>query len=145
MDKTGTRSYEPNLKHQSNEWKRPCSPCSKKVRSTQCAAKVMFIVANNIAWVILHHAISKADGKCCLLLHFLQHHLRPVLRRKRRHLEVQNPIILLTVQGVTALLLSRTSCVTGNGRFCYIHRTDPIWVYVVIMVYNAFQTSDRSW
>ncbi|KAJ4435811.1 hypothetical protein ANN_18430 [Periplaneta americana] len=59
------------------------------------AVKMMFIVAYDIDGVILHHAVPprqtvNADYYC----RFLQHHLRPALRRKRRHLGVQNPIIL---------------------------------------------------
>ncbi|KAJ4438827.1 hypothetical protein ANN_14780 [Periplaneta americana] len=44
MDEAWTRSQEPNLKCQSNEWKHPGSPRPKKVRPTQSAVK-MFIVA----------------------------------------------------------------------------------------------------
>ncbi|KAJ4432604.1 hypothetical protein ANN_21227, partial [Periplaneta americana] len=95
MDETWTRSYEPKLKRQSNEWKHPGSPRPKKVRPTQSAVKEMFIVAYDIDGVILHHAVLprqtvNADYYC----KFLQHHLRPALRRKRRYLVVQNPIIL---------------------------------------------------
>ncbi|KAJ4431732.1 hypothetical protein ANN_20334 [Periplaneta americana] len=59
------------------------------------AVKMKFIVAYDIDGVILHHAVPprqtvNADYYC----RFLQHHLRPALRRKRRHLVVQNPIIL---------------------------------------------------
>ena len=43
-DETRARSYEPNLKRQSNEWKHPGSPSPKKVHPAQCAVKVMFIV-----------------------------------------------------------------------------------------------------
>ncbi|KAJ4437127.1 hypothetical protein ANN_17262 [Periplaneta americana] len=86
---------QPNLKRQSNEWKHPGSSRPKKVRPTQSAVKVMFIVAYDTDGVILHHAVpprqtANADCYC----RFLQHHLRPVLRRKRRYLVVQNPIIL---------------------------------------------------
>ena len=54
---------------------------------------------------IAQRCTSKADGKCCLLLH-----LPAALRRKRRHLVVQNPISLHenarnhTVAAVTNLL-----------------------------------------
>ncbi|KAJ4427997.1 hypothetical protein ANN_24010 [Periplaneta americana] len=48
MDETWTRSYEPNLKRQSNEWKHPGSPHPKKVRPTQSAVKETFIVAYDI-------------------------------------------------------------------------------------------------
>ncbi|KAJ4445761.1 hypothetical protein ANN_12446 [Periplaneta americana] len=57
MDEAWTRSYEPNLKRQSNEWKHPGSPRPKKVRPTQSAVKEMFIVAYDIDGVILHHAV----------------------------------------------------------------------------------------
>ncbi|KAJ4438964.1 hypothetical protein ANN_14918 [Periplaneta americana] len=61
----------------------------------ESAVKVRFIVAYDIDGVILHHAVPprqmvNADYYC----RFLQHHLRPDLRRKRRHLGVQNSIIL---------------------------------------------------
>ncbi|KAJ4446802.1 hypothetical protein ANN_13500 [Periplaneta americana] len=57
MDETWTRSYEPNLKRQSNEWKHPGSPRPKKVRPTKSSVKEMFIVAYEIDGVILHHAV----------------------------------------------------------------------------------------
>ena len=95
MDETWARSCEPNLKRQSNEWKHPGSPSLKKVRPTQCAVKVMFFVTYEIDGVILHHAVPPrqtvdTDYYCT----FLRHHICPTLRRKRRHLVVQNPIIL---------------------------------------------------
>ena len=47
---------------------------------------------------------------------FLQHHLCPALRRKRRHLVVQNAIIIHdNTRNHTAAAV--TSCATGNGRF----------------------------
>ena len=53
MDETWAGSYEPNSKPQSNEWKHPGSPRSKKVRPTQSAV----IVAYDIDVVILYHAV----------------------------------------------------------------------------------------
>ena len=90
MDKTWAVSYEPNLKRQSIEWKHLGPPRPKKVRPTQCAMKVMSIVAyGNTA----PRCSAKADGlpTCCT---FLQDHLHPEHRRKIRHLVVQNSIIL---------------------------------------------------
>ena len=58
MNETRARSYEPNLKRQSNEWKNPGSPRPKKVRLTQCALKMMFIVAYGNDGVILLYAVS---------------------------------------------------------------------------------------
>ncbi|KAJ4435479.1 hypothetical protein ANN_18095 [Periplaneta americana] len=80
---------QPNLKRQSNEWKHPGSSRPKKVCPTQSAVKVMFIVVYDNDGVILHHAVpprqtANADYYC----RFLQHHLRPALRRKRRHLVI---------------------------------------------------------
>ena len=37
----------------------------------------------------------------------------------------------MTMQGVTPLLFSTSSCAAGNGRFWNIHRTHPIWVHEI--------------
>ena len=95
MDETRARSYEPNMKHQSNEWKHLGSPRPKKVRPTVCAVNVMFIVAYDIDEVILHHAVlPRQSVNTAYYCMFLQHHLHSVLRRRRRHLVVWNPMIL---------------------------------------------------
>ena len=70
MDETWARSYEPNLKRQSNEWKHPGFLCPKKVRPTQCAVKVMLIVAYDTDGVIMYHAVyPRQIINACLLLH----------------------------------------------------------------------------
>ena len=71
MDEAWARSYEPNLKRQSDEWKHPSSPRPKKVRPIQCAVKVMFIVDYDIYGVVMHHDVptSTAEGKRCVLLY----------------------------------------------------------------------------
>ena len=70
MDETWARSYVPNLKRQSNEWKHPGSPGPKKVRPTQCAVKVMFTVVYDIDEVILQEAVPpRQTVKRCLLLY----------------------------------------------------------------------------
>lgn len=67
---------------------------SKKVRATQSAVKVMFIVAYDVSGVILHHAVPpRVTVDAAYYCRFLEHHLRPALRRKR-HFMVQHPIIL---------------------------------------------------
>ena len=66
MDENSAVSYVRNLKRQSNEWKHPGSPRPKKLRPTQCAVKVMFIVAYDTDAL---RCTSKADGIRCLLLH----------------------------------------------------------------------------
>ena len=71
------------------------SPCRNKVRPTQCAEKVMVIVVYDTDEIIQQHAVSpKQTVNLAYYCTFIQHHLRPALRRKRRHLVVQNPIIL---------------------------------------------------
>ena len=71
------------------------SPRPKNVHPTQYAVKVMLIVVYDIGGVILRHAVPpRHKVKATYYCTFLQHHLRPVLRRKRRHLVIQNPIIL---------------------------------------------------
>ena len=55
----------------SNEWKHSRTPRPKKVRPTQCAVKVLFIVAYHFDGVVLHHAVPpRHTGKRWLLLHF---------------------------------------------------------------------------
>ena len=111
LTKPGLNHTKSNLKCQSNEWKHSGSPCPKKLHPTQCAVKVMFVVAYDIDVVILHHAVlprqmvNAAYYSMCL-----QHYLHPALRRKRLHLVVQNSIILYdnarshTATAVTDLL-----------------------------------------
>ena len=52
--------------------------------------------------------------------------LREALRRKRRHFVIQIPSFITTMQGVTPLLMSRTTYAADNGRFWIILRTHPI-------------------
>ena len=132
IDETWARSYKSNLKHHSNEWKHPGSCRPKKVRPTQCAVKFMFIVQYDNDGMMLHHAVPpRQTVNAAYYCMFLQHHLCPVLRRKLQHLVVWKPIILQTMQGVTLLLPSWTSCAVSNGIFCNIHLTHLIWVHAI--------------
>ena len=55
---------------------------------------MMFIIAYDTDRVILHHAVHpRQTVNAAYYCTFLQHHLRPALRRILRHLMVQNPII----------------------------------------------------
>ena len=56
--------------------------------------------------------------------------------RKRRHLVVQNPIILHDN--------ARTSCAARNGRFWNIHRTHPIWVHAITSLRQSERTTTRD-
>ena len=54
----------------------------------------MVIVAYDIDGVILHHAVPPWQTvNAAYYCRFLQHHIRPELRRKRRLLVVKNHII----------------------------------------------------
>src|SRR5258705_4248364 len=96
IDETWARAYEPELKHQSNEWRHPGSSRPQKVRQEPSRVKVMLIVAYDYEGVILTHDVPQgqtvnADYYC----RFLQHHLRPAVRRKRPRLLRDNlPIVL---------------------------------------------------
>ena len=52
-------------------------------------------------------------------------------RRYGPHLVVQNPSLFMTMQGVTPLLLSQTSCAADNRRFWNIHCTHPMWIHAI--------------
>ena len=60
------------------------------------------------------------------------YHLPPALRRKRRHLVVENLSFFMIMQGVLPLL-SQTSSAPGNGRFWNIHPTHPKWVHAIMI------------
>ncbi|PNF13955.1 hypothetical protein B7P43_G08670 [Cryptotermes secundus] len=95
LDETWAQSYEPHLKQQSNKWKHPGSPRPKKVCPTQSNVKAMFIVTYDTDGVILHHTVPQRQTvNSAYYCKFLHNYLRPVLRRKRRHLLATNPIIL---------------------------------------------------
>ena len=96
MNETWTRSYEPNLKRQSNQLKCPGSLRPKKVCHTQCAVKVMFIVAYDI------------DSLSCSIT-FVQRS-----GENDDTLWYRTASFFMIIQGVTPLLLSRISFTSGN-------------------------------
>ncbi|PNF43745.1 hypothetical protein B7P43_G13766 [Cryptotermes secundus] len=114
LDETWAHSYEPHLKRQSTEWKHPGSPRPKKVHPTQSNVKVMFIVACYTDEVILHRTLpQRRTVNAAYYCNFLRNHLRPALRRKRRHLLATNPIVL-------------HNNAAGDGRYCNIRHSHPI-------------------
>ena len=58
------------------------------------------------------------------------HWFLPLAKRSLSHKLRRSPTFFMTIQGVT-LLLSRTSCTAGTGRFWNIHCTRPITVHVI--------------
>ncbi|KFM60570.1 Mariner Mos1 transposase, partial [Stegodyphus mimosarum] len=108
IDETWAQAYEPELKLQSNEWRRQGSPCRQKFRQEPSRVKLTLIVVYDWDGVILTHAVPEgqtvnADYYC----RFLQHHLRPAMRHKCPRLLHNNlPIILRchVANNVTLLL-----------------------------------------
>ena len=74
---------------------------------------------------------SKTDCKRCLLLHVPAAPTSSSTGQYDDTWWYRTSSFFMTVQGVTPLLLSWTSCVTGNGRFWNIHHTHPIWVHTI--------------
>ena len=111
---------KPGLAHTNLTWK-PGSSHSKSVHPTQWAVKVMFIVAYDIDGVILYYGIPSRQT-LNVAYYFTSLHTTFVQRSG----ENDDTWLYRTLQGVTPLLLSRTSCPASNGRFWSIHRTHPM-------------------
>ncbi|KAJ4437359.1 hypothetical protein ANN_17500 [Periplaneta americana] len=94
LAETWARSYEPLLKRQSNEWRHYWSPRKTVERRTPTNVKVMLIVVYDCDCVILTHTVPQRQYVNAHFRHFLEHNLRPALRRKRPHVLQNSPIIL---------------------------------------------------
>ncbi|GBL83622.1 hypothetical protein AVEN_196445-1 [Araneus ventricosus] len=78
IDETWVCVYEPEFKHQSNEWLQPSLLRPQKVRQEPSRVKVMLIVAYGC-----HSYACTVNSDYC---RFLQHHLCPAMRRKSSRL-----------------------------------------------------------
>ena len=94
LDETWAKSYEPQMKRQSNEWRHYGSPQKSKVRHNPRNVKVMVILVYDCDGVILTHTAPRQQTVNAQYYSFLEHNLRPALRKKRRHI-LQNPPIIL--------------------------------------------------
>src|ERR1043166_7500036 len=95
LDETWARSYEPKLKRQSNEWRHYGSPRQTKFRTTPSCVKVMVILVYDCDGVIFAHSVPRHTTVTAqYYAHFLEHNLRPALRKKRLHLLRNSPILL---------------------------------------------------
>ena len=94
-----------------------------------CPSLLMFRIDRPISRISSSLVLYRAPRSGSFTLAKISYSHR--LGRKRRHLVVQNPSFLMTMQRITPLLLSRTSCAAGNGTFWNIHRTHPIWVHAI--------------
>lgn len=93
IDETWIRSYEPELKRQSAEWRHPDSPRPKKFRQKPSSMKLMMIAAYDSTGVILSHFVPQGQTvNAAYYSNYLRVHLRAALRRKRPNL--MNPLIL---------------------------------------------------
>ena len=68
IDKTWVRAYEPELKHQSAEWRHAGSPRRQKFRQNASPVKLMVILAYGVQGVILCHMVK-------LLMHSTMLHI----------------------------------------------------------------------
>ena len=134
------------LETTTNEWNHPGSPRPKKVRPTQCAVKVTFIVVYDIDGVKLHHAVPpRQTVNAAYYCTFLQHHLPPALRRKRRRLVAQYPSFFMTFKGVSPLLLLHGPLAPiGNVRFLNVYRTYPLWVHTIRSLHRSERPISRD-
>lgn len=96
LDETWARSYEPELKSQSAEWRREGSPTPrpKKCRQGPSKVKVMLIVAYDMDGIILVHSVPpKQTVNAQYYRGFLQNNLRAAIRKKRP--QQLNDVIIL--------------------------------------------------
>ncbi|KAG8238244.1 hypothetical protein J437_LFUL018307 [Ladona fulva] len=110
LDETWATLYEPKLERGSNEWRCYGSPRKTKVGQSPTRVKVMVILVYNCDGVILKHYVPpRQTVNAQYYCSFLEHHLRPALRKKRQHFLSSPPIILHdntrahTAQAVAAL------------------------------------------
>ena len=95
MYETWARLYQPELKRQSNEWRHYGSPRSSTVRQNPTKVKVMVILVYDCDGVILTHTVPpRQTVNAQYYCNFLEHNFRPALRKKRRHVLQNAPIIL---------------------------------------------------
>ena len=95
IDETWAKSYEPQLKRQSDEWRHYGSPRKQTVRQTPTNVKAMLILAYDWDGVIIRHTVPpRQPVNAQYYCSFLRNNLLPALRRKRRHF-IDNPPILL--------------------------------------------------
>ena len=94
LDETWVRCYQPKLKRKSNEWRHNDSPQPKIYKQEQDPLKVMFIVSYDFDSVLVTHSVpagNRLNG--AYYSYFLEHHLRPVVSRKRPNLLNCHPIL----------------------------------------------------
>lgn len=92
IDETWIRSYEPELKRQSSEWRHPDSPRPQKYRREQSKVKQMMIFAYDYIGIILADAVPVGQTvNKEYYADFISKKLRNALRRKRPNLQ---PLIL---------------------------------------------------
>ena len=95
LDETWAKSYEPQMKRQSNKWHHYGSPQKSKVCQNPSNVKVMVILMYDCDGVILTHTFPWQQTVNAQYYHsFLEHNLRPAFRKKRRYF-LQNPPIIL--------------------------------------------------
>ena len=93
IDETWVRAYEPELKHQSAEWKHEGSLQKQKFRQNPSPVKLMVNLAYDVQGVILFHFVPHGETvNAQYYAPYLQNYLHRTVRRKWPQL--QNVIIL---------------------------------------------------
>ena len=95
LDEKWAKSYEPQMKCQSNEWCHFGSPRTSKVRQNPSNVKVVVILVYDCDGVILTYTVPRLQTvNAQYYCSFLEHILQPTLGKKRRHFLHYPPIIL---------------------------------------------------
>lgn len=93
IDESWVRSYEPELKRQSAEWRHQGSPRPVKFRQKPSAVKLMLIAAYDSSGIVLSHYVPPGETvTASYYSNYLRVHLRQAIRRKRPNLQI--PLIL---------------------------------------------------
>ena len=107
-DETWARSYEPELKRQSSEWRSPGSPRPQKAVRVMSKVKAMHIIFYTAEKVLVDYAVppgTTVNGD--LYRWVLIHKLRPAINKKQPQMLEDGPILLHDGAGP-----HRAACVT---------------------------------
>ncbi|PNF37899.1 hypothetical protein B7P43_G06200, partial [Cryptotermes secundus] len=120
LDETWTKSYEPQMKRQSNEWRHYGSPRKSKVRQNPSNMKVAVILVYDCDSVILTQTVPRQQTVSAQYYHsFLEQNLRPALRTLCR----THPRFCRMVLGPMQRKLWLICLIDEAGKCCTIHHT----------------------
>ena len=122
IDETWVRTYEPELKRQSAEWRHEGSSRRQKFHHNPSPVKLMVILAYDVQGVILCHFVPYGETvNAQYYAAYLQNHLRSAVRRKRP--QFQNVIFCMIMLLHIRQFVSGICYDAGDGKYWSIHRT----------------------